>query len=199
MRSRLMLAAVVAAVLSIALSGVAAATTVVGQHGNYIFIDDDSMTTTGAICRYADPNSVGTWNIYKLTARAPSVWWFDTNSSITTQHGPVGWRLYLLHKAPAASTWSLLKKSTIQKKTAYEDQLVPYGSATKAPFTNIALSITANNFPSTELFMARVKVYWFRSDGTVRGSATHDVQNYFWSANGSDAGVHANCVRRFFE
>jgi hypothetical protein len=123
----------------------------------------------------------------------------DTNSSITTQHGRVGWQLFVLHKTPAASKWTLLKKSTVQHAIAYEDQLAPYGNATKAPFTNIALTFNGLNYPTTELFMARVKVYWLRADGTIRGSATHNVLNYFWNANGGNGGLHSNCVRRFLE
>ena len=116
MRSRLMLAVIGAAVLSIGLSGIAAADSVVGQHGNYVMTDYGIADETGATCRYSDVGNL-TFDIYKLTARAPSVWWMDTNSSITTQHGTVGWRLIVKHKAPAASTWTTVGKTSIQKKT----------------------------------------------------------------------------------
>ena len=48
MRSRLVLAVVGAAVLSIGLSGIAAADSVVGQHGNYIFTDYNITGQYGA-------------------------------------------------------------------------------------------------------------------------------------------------------
>lgn len=197
MRSRLMLAVVGAAVLSIGLSGIAAAAdTVVGQHGNYVMNDFGDANETGATCRYSDVGNF-TFDIYKLTARAPSVWWMDTNSSITDQHGTVGWRLIVKHKAPAASTWTTVGKSSIQKKTAYEDQLMPYGASTKAPFTNLSLSINKANYPATELFMATVKVYWYKADGTVRGSVSHDVSHYRWLSGTTLQGLNSNCVRRF--
>jgi len=194
-----MLAAVGAAVLSIAFSGVAAADTVTGQHGNYQIPDDDTPSLAAAICRYSE-GAIGVWNIYKIVGRAPSVWWPDTNASITTQHGPVGWRLSVLHKAPSSSTWKLLKNSSIQHATAYEDQLNPYGSSTKAPFTNIKISITASNFPASEQFMAKVKLYWFRSDGSVRGSVVHNVANYSEMLGSFQvATTTTSCVRRILE
>jgi hypothetical protein len=197
MRLRLTLGPVAAVLLSIAFSGVAAADTIVGTHGNYIFVDGDSTSTTGATCRYSDVGNL-TFDIYKMVARAPQVWWPDTNSSITTQHGRVGWKFSIYHKTPAASTWTLLKSTSVQKKTAYEDQLAPYGQATKAPFTNMSLLISGSSFPTTELFKARVKVFWYRADGTVKGSVMHDVQWYRWLTN-IDSSINSNCVRRFLD
>lgn len=196
MRSRLMLGPVAAVLMTIALSGVAAADSVTGQHGNYIFVDGHSQSTTGASCKYTDVGNF-TYDIYKMVARAPQVWWPNTDSGNTTQHGRVGWKFSIYHKTPAALTWTLLKSSSVQKKTAYEDQLAPYSLATKAPFTNLSLSITAGNFPATELFMARVKVLWYRPDGTVKGSVTHDVQEYKWMSGTTLQGFNSNCVRRF--
>jgi hypothetical protein len=192
-----MLGPVTAVLLSIALSGVAAADTAVGQHGNYVFVDGDSTTTTGATCKYADAGNL-TFDVYKIVARAPKAWWPDTNSSITTQHGRVGWRFSVYHKTPAASSWTLLKTSSTQKATAYEDQLTPYGDSTKAPFTNMGMLISGKNFPATELFMAKVKVLWYRADGTVKGSVTHDVAWYRWLTN-IDSSINSNCVRRFLD
>src|SRR6476620_11352049 len=102
MRLKLTLGPVAAVLLSIVMSGVAAADNVVGQHGNYIFTDYNITDQYGATCKYTAGPGLGVWDLYKIVARAPSVWWFDTNSSITTQHGPVGWQLIVLHKTPAA-------------------------------------------------------------------------------------------------
>jgi hypothetical protein len=197
MRSRLILGAVSAAVLSIVFAGVVAADTVTGQHGNYVMNDNGDAAATGAICRYADVGNL-TYDIYKMVARAPSVWWMNTDSNKTTQHGTVGWRLIVLHKAPAASTWSTVGKTSIQKKTAYEDQLVPYAASTKAPFTNLTFSINKANYPTTEQFMARVKVFWYKSDGTVKGSVVHDVTYYRWAVGPATLGVNPRCDRRVY-
>lgn len=192
MKSRLITAVALASALTMALSGVvAAADIVVGQHGHYIFTDGNTTSTAGANCRYYMQNS-STWRIYRIVARPPSVWWMDTNSDITTQHGRVGWRVIILHKSMASSTWLVLKRSGVQFATAYEDQLNPYGSSTKAPFTRIAVDFNGGAYEVSHQFMARIRVNWYRADGSIRGYAIHDVQYYNEVISGHLQGLAPN-------
>jgi hypothetical protein len=185
--SRFFGAVVAASVLSIGFSGVAAADTVSGQVGHFIFTDGNSTTTAGAKCRYTqtDPN---TWRIYRIVARAPKVWWPDTSSTSNTQHGRVGWRVILKYRHSGDTAWTVLKKSAIQYATAYEDHPL-YDSADKAPFTKIAVDFNGSNFAVGDQFMVTDRVNWYRKDGSVRGYATHDVFYYNQIVSGSSFGV----------
>jgi len=174
--SRFGLAAVLSAALSIAFSGVAAADTITGVVGHYNFNDLSTFQAAGVTCRY-EARTLGSsvFDLYKIVGRAPSVWWPDTNSSISGQHGTVGWQMIVKHKQPASSTWILLKKTTVQKATAHEDSPA-FDSNDKAPLTNKSVSINRFDFsgPSSEQFMVTKKIIWYKADGTVKGTASHD-------------------------
>ena len=48
--------------------------------------------------------------------------------------------------------------------------------------------------------MAKVKLYWFRSDGSVRGSVVHNVANYSEMLSSFQvATTTTSCVRRILE
>ena len=198
--SRLALAALLAGALSIAFSGVVVADSSTGSIGNYLMHDNSTFQSAGATCRY-NPSSPGSnlYHLYRIVGRAPSVWWPDTNSSIANQHGKVGWQLIIKYKLPASSTWALLKKSDIQKAVAYEDA-PDYDTNDQAPFTNIYLNINYANFPdaSTE-FQAYAKVFWYRADGSVRGTLTHQYVYYRIYEGSTAGGVSVNqfCRRSF--
>ena len=196
-KRKLALAAVLAAVVSIGLSGVVAADSVHGQTGHYVFTDD--ATHAGANCRYVGIGG-NTWQLSSFSVRPPSVWWPDTSSNSDTQHGPVGWRVVVYHKHAAASTWSKLKTSTIQRKTAYEDHPA-YDPADKAPFTRITISVNASAYGATEQYRVNVRAIWFNKpyNGTVMGFAVHTAQNYNQVVDGFNQGLvgHAYCVGRF--
>lgn len=181
-----------AATLSIGLTGVVAADNVVGQTGHYLFTDGSGEPGAGCLYRQTDAH---TWRLFRIVVRPPMVWWPDTNADINRQHGRVGWRVIVWHKAPADSSWTLLTRSPIQRAIAYEDQPA-YDPADRAPFTRIRVDINGAAFPVSEQFRATVKAMWFRRDGTVRGYVTHDVQYYREIISGSDFGVAPNpyCV-----
>jgi hypothetical protein len=176
---------VAACVLSIGLSGVVAADNTTGQTGHYVF--NDSSSKTGANCNYA---SIGnnTWRITSISARPPSVWWPNTSSNSNTEHGRVGWVVTVKHKHPSATTWTVVKASSVQKKTAYEDHPA-YDSADKAPFTRITVSFNGASYPATEQFFITVKVYWYKSNGSVLGTAFHQNVYYSQVAGGFNQGT----------
>jgi hypothetical protein len=45
--------------------------------------------------------------------------------------------------------------------------------------------------------MGRVKVFWYKADGSVRGSVVHDITWYRWFGDGTSQGINGNCPRRF--
>src|SRR5262245_64557548 len=109
--SRLSLAALMSAALTFVLSGVAAADTVTGTVGHYVFNDLSTFQAAGVTCRYhASAPGSHLFYLYKIIGRAPSAWWPDGNSSLSGEHGTVGWQIIVKHTQPAASTWIVLQK-----------------------------------------------------------------------------------------
>jgi len=191
--SRLASAAALASVLSITLSGVAAADNASGTRGHHKF--NDEATAAGATCRYVE-TSPTLFDIYRMVMKSPLVWWPNRNSSITTEHGRVGWRAIV--KYNPGGTWRTLLKTPIQYATAYEDQLSPYGSSTDAPFTSIRANISASSLSSASALRVSVKAFWFRTDGSILGWSTHDVDWYRVIQGTVVAGtIEGSCPRYF--
>ena len=147
-----------------------------GQHGNVLFADDS--THRSATCKYtvdsADPS---TYWISRITVTPPSVWWPDTNGTRTTQHGTVGWRFFVERDNGGPGLY-MVAKSPLQKKVAYEDQLAPYGSATKAPFTKMTVAFNGKKYGMGSSWAVLVRVNWYRPDGTVMGYVTQRLAFY---------------------
>jgi hypothetical protein len=154
----------------------ALADTQVGVVGDHPFTDDS--THRGATCKYTqdskDPNLF--W-ISSITAVAPKVWWPDRNSSITNEHGIVGWRI-AVQKSSNGSTWTNVAQSSYQKKTAYEDQLKAYDPIKKAPFTNMTVSFNGKSYGMIWLWRVVVRPIWYKPGGAVLGYIKHPVQWY---------------------
>jgi hypothetical protein len=191
---------VTACILTIGLSGVVAADTVKGQHGDYLFTD--SSGTPGASCRHVNGGG-GEWWLAKIVVRPPSVWWPDTNSSNTTQHGPVGWQAIVKYRTLGSTgSWTLLMRSSVQHATAYEDQLVPYGNSTKASFSKKTFFINGSlaKYHLKE-FQVTVKAFWYsKSDGSVMGMASHTVQYYnYWLGSTNEGLTGAQWCREVVE
>ena len=178
--SRFVTAPVSAIVLSIVVAGAVAADGTTGQVGHYVFTD--SASKPGATCVY---NTTGGSEAFlnSVVVRAPSVWWPDTSSSSNTQHGQVGWKAIVKEGSPGS--WSTIASSSVQKKTAYEDHPF-HDPADKAPFTNLTVSFTSNKFMN---YLVTVKVFWYRADGSVKGTATHDVVHYRDRIDGTSIGA----------
>jgi len=194
--SRLGLAGLVAGVISLTFGGVVAADSTTGAVGHYLPTESNTVAAAGAACLYS--TSDGTfYNIYRIVGRKPSVWWPDTNSSISGQHGTVGWRLILKYKAESATTWTLLSQTGIQKATAYEDSPA-YDANDRAAFTNQWVNISYATFSDNVQFKALIKIYWFRADGSVRGTAQHSVQYYATKGSSlADSSGSGLCYRSF--
>jgi hypothetical protein len=168
--------AILAVIGSVLVTGVASADTTSGQTANHLFTD--SQAKPGATCKYA-PDSRGNnlYHVSKIVVLPPSVWWYDQDSNINSEHGRVGWQLTVGHSTNG-TTWSLVKKSGVQKATAYEDSQNPYGSSTKAPFTKMSVDIAGGSYQLADYFRVTVKAIWYTPTGKIRGFATHVVNWY---------------------
>jgi hypothetical protein len=179
----------VCAVLSFA--GVVSADTTSGQVGNNYFKDD--MMATGAKCvYYVDPHGVA-W-FQKMVVQPPSLWWPDRNSSSNNEHGIVGWK-FILEKSNF-SPWVVVKTSSVQKATAYEDSQSPFNTGTRAPLTKKTLKVNPLGHGGNDVWRARVRGMWYRSNGSVMGWVEHIVYWYTTKAGSNLMTSEFNCAGR---
>lgn len=178
-----------------ATSGVTLADTETGQHGHYVFKDDAS--TFGVNCVYASQGN-DTYKLTQLVVKAPSLWWPDTNSGSNREHGTVGWRVFVQVSLPGAyGPWSTTFKTSIQKKTAYEDHPA-YDPADKAPLAKWTISFNASAYDSRPNAYVRIehKAFWYKPAGSTLGSVVHDQFNYQWKY-GTTRGSTGACPIHF--
>lgn len=178
-RMFLPLALAVAAMLGT--SSLAYADTESGQHGNYSFADD--LTNFGVTCVYSGG---ATRRLTQVIAKPPSLWWPNTNTNNNTQHGKTGWRVLVqLSTAGGYGPWTTLSKSAIKTAIAYEDQPA-YDPSDKAPFSKIKLAFDPTPYLSNSNAHVHmvIKAFWYKPDGSLMGSVTHDQEFLKW-ANGA--------------
>jgi hypothetical protein len=178
----------------LALGGTVLADSESGQVGHYDF--NDTQDHEGGVCVYAGSNP---YRLVQVVFKAPRVWWPDTNSDSNTQHGKVGFQGIVRESLGGAyGPYDLVKKSDIMKATAYEDH-PDYDLSDKAPLTKITMSINPSNYSShpNAYIHLRSKVFWYRSDGSVRGMASHDVFYYKWQNVPGNPAATTACPVRF--
>jgi hypothetical protein len=155
-----------------------------GQHGHYNFVDYQTTSHEGRVdCTYRTLSS-GNRRLTSFRIRPPQAWWYDTNSNTTQEHGTVGWRYRVQQTTdPDDDPWTTVYSSTVQKKTAYEDHPT-YSSGDKAPFTT-----RTKSFSSSDTVYVRIKVtiYWYASNGSVKGYVDHWYNLYDASYGGTPA------------
>jgi hypothetical protein len=97
----------------------------------------------------------------------------------------VGWRFIVQRARPGTPTvdsaaWKTTYRSPIQKARATDEQ--------PAAFTSMGVAIRVPESSRTEnnhIYRVIVKMFWFRSDGSVQGSARHLVSWYGLVIRGS--------------
>ncbi len=141
-----------------------------GQIGHYDFRDYAYGSHTGNIdCNYRKLSS-GQRRIKEFVMRAPRIWWPDTNSDNNNQHGTVGWRYRLQQTTdPDDDPWTTVFKSSVQKRTAHEDHPA-FSDGDKAPFNTRTLTWSSSK---TVYYRIKATVYWYRSNGSVKGQVDH--------------------------
>jgi hypothetical protein len=171
-------AVVLAISAALSLGQIALADGVHGQTGDYLFTDDSAHA--GAVCHQANSAShPETYWLTGITVKPPSAWWPDTDSSNNNQHGTVGWR-FTVQNDGGNSNWHDVYQSSYQKKTAYEDSQSPYNTTngTKAAFTKRSVSLNGHNYSGSSYWRVKVRINWYRKDGSVLGWTNHTVYYY---------------------
>ncbi len=187
-RYRLTAIAALAGAALFATSGLALADSETGQLGHYVFKDDQA--TGGATCVYSGS---GPYKLTQIVVKAPSLWWPDTNSGNSKQHGKVGWQPSVQISVPGAyGPWHTLYVAPAQTKTAYEDQ-PPYSKADRARLATYTLNINGSYKHKPNAY-ARVEheALWYKPDSSIMGTVTHDQFNYKWQ-NTPNAGSTGGC------
>jgi hypothetical protein len=146
-----------------------------GSYAHYDFHDYAYGSHLGNVdCSYRTLSN-GNGRLESFTVRPPRVWWPDTSSSSSHQHGTVGWRFRIQQTTdPDDDPWTTVYSSSIQKKTAYEDH-PGYDDADMAPFTTRSKAWSSSQ---TVYFRIKATIYWYHSNGTVRGSVDHWYYTY---------------------
>ena len=81
-----------------------------------------------------------------------------------------------LHEVPDPQTWTTVTKSSVQKKTAYDD--------TDAPFTRLQVAydleaMDPSHMDANLVFRTLVTIKWYRPDGSVEGTVRLLPTYYF--------------------
>jgi hypothetical protein len=147
-----------------------------GQTGDHLYTDDSAHV--GAVCHQS--NSTSSPDIYYLSSIAvvpPNAWWPDRDGDNNKEHGTVGWRITVQNDG-GNSSWHDVLQTGYQKKTAYEDSQAPYSNSTKAPFTKRTVSLNGHKYSGSSYFRVKVRVNWYRKDGSLMGWSNHTVGYY---------------------
>jgi hypothetical protein len=169
--SRLLIPIVGALVLAASVASPASAYTLVsktGTVGGWSFDEGSSLQTASGHCAYG-ANVVYNWVYFKsMTVKPPTV--KAINRTTKQDHQTVGWQLVMqqhLIALPMTGSWTTIKKSSIQKKTAYDNAA--------ALFTALTVKYDAQvhdpDFQSLPYaYRALVVITWYKADGTVQGT-----------------------------
>jgi hypothetical protein len=168
---------VVALALSLALIGigpVAAYTppneVQTGQIAHYYIRD---LTTTPIVtCNYV--LLTDHYRISSFVVKIPYVWWYNTNSGNTKEHGKVGWQVRIQSATDPDGTWTTVYTSSTEKQTAYEDN-PGYDSNDRAHFAKRTISWGTNQ---NVVYRVKLILSWYKSDGSTKGTLTHWYQEY---------------------
>lgn len=187
-RPLLMLGAVAALLISSVAPAAAGGDIQKGQVGHYDVPENEVTPTVN--CRYDG----STPKLDKFLLKPPSVWWPDTNSSNDTQHGKVGWQIRIQETANTdTGPWTVTYKSSVIKKTAYEDQ--PFlDPADDAPFTTRGILW---NRSGTKSYRVVYVLFWYNGDGSVKGSIKHVITYYKLTGDGNGSNV-GSCPNKLF-
>lgn len=175
-------------------SGLALAETEVGQHGNYLFVDD--ATNYGVTCVYSGG---ATRRLTQVTAKPPSLWWPNTSSDNNTQHGKVGWRVFVqVSTTGGYGPWTTTAKSPILTAIAYEDQPA-YDPVDRAPLSKVKMAFDPTPYLANSAAHVHIviKALWYKPNGSTLGSVTHDQIYMKWKNGAGNAGSTGACPISF--
>jgi hypothetical protein len=167
----------------------AAADPETGQHGNYVYKDNE--TTYGATCVYSGS---GPYKLTQVVVKPPSLWWWDSNAANNRQHGMVGWQTSLQISRPGSDgPWNTLFSAPTLRRVAFEDHptMDPADKA-NLPRMTLLVNHAYTKYPNA---YARVmhEAFWFGRDGSTKGTVTHLQVNYAWQNVPGMSGSTGGC------
>ncbi len=160
-----------------------------GQTAHYDFRDGAYGPYQGNVdCEY-HLFSNGQYRIDRFVLRAPWIWWSDTDSDTTHEHGTVGWRYRLQETSdPDDVPFATVYRSGIQKRTAYEDH--PLNSdGDKAPFSTRTLRWSNGH---TVYYRIKYTIYYYAANGSLKGTLDHWYNLYDTEAGPNPAIGYCN-------
>ena len=170
---RMLAPTIIALVLAALAVGPALADTEFGHTGTVGFHAlRDSSSKGGAICRYKgiEPSPGG----YSYEGKLK---WIDVRPPkvrAITGSQKVGWRFMVERQANSAGPWTTTYTSRIQTRTT--------NSSTNAAFSmkgiNVRVPTSGADDSPEYLYRVKVKMFWYKPGGGVKGTATHLVDNY---------------------
>jgi len=147
----------------------------------------DTSERPGAKCTYTSGDAP--WLLTSFRVRAPFVFAIDRNEKRNREL--VGWRFLIDTYNPNDPNEGahIFYRSPLQTAWAYDD--------TPAPFS--AMSVTPDVPDNDYQYRLFVKMFWYRADGSVRGSSVHVITQYKHVYDASSYVGYGNCAGTLYE
>lgn len=178
------LASLAALLFALLAAGPALADLERGHSGTVGFHELRDGLNGGAICRYKQvvPSD------YNYEAKLKSIDVRPPKVRSTSGSQAVGWRFVVERRSydgTALSPWAVTYRSPVQRDVT--------NTTTNASFSTLGVRVAVpstsyDEYPSYA-YRVQIKMFWYRADGTVGGTATHLVERYqsiFGRDNGDD-------------
>jgi hypothetical protein len=148
----------------------------------------DTTSSPAATCNYTSPYP--NHYLVSFSVKAPSLWWPNTTSSDSREHGTVGW--WPVVQVKTNGSWRTIVNGAGQQAVAYEDRPA-YDSADRAPLSTKSVTWSATD---QELYRVLVRAAWYRADGSAMGQVKHTVGHYRQAYTGWSTSVTGGCPGR---
>jgi hypothetical protein len=147
----------------------------------------DTPDKPGAKCTYTSGDAP--WLLTTFKVRAPFVFAIDRNEKRNREL--VGWRFLIDTYDPNNSSEGahIFYRSPLQRAWAYDDMPAPFS----------AMSVTPDVPDNDYQYRLFVKMFWYRPDGSVRGSSVHVLTQYKHVYGASSYVGYGNCAGTLYE
>jgi hypothetical protein len=157
-----------------------------GSHGPYSF--DDTMASPGGTCTYGDVVYANWAYLKQIQVNPPHVFAADRHAS-RRDHRAVSWQVLLQRKHYEATKWHTIKRSSIQRATAYDNQEAAFSAITVR--YNSEKEDLDHNSSESIVYRAKVVIKWYRRDGSLEAVVKLAPDWYttdtYWAASPSSA------------
>ena len=153
---------------------------VAGNVGTYALTDTEA--NNGARCIFG--NIDVDQHLVAIRVRKPTAYAIDRTSGPDKRM--LGWRFYVEEWQPGSSSWSVVFKTDVQRASATDTHAAGFGSR-----------IYRLGFTPTSWYRIRVRVLWYKLDGTQDGHVDVWVDWYRNDTPFSDYSVEDPCYYFF--